>query len=122
MQHSALHSAAMNTKTPKSVQQTNDFRSTSSDVTQNQGVLHNHGGDSFFQKEKSCISPKLLLKSILLFYKDLLEIKSCLLDAILELKLSYVFEKMELKVYSNGCYKMLTLRTLSVGQLYSFAF
>jgi len=35
MQHSALHSAAMNTKTPKSVQQTNDFRSTSSDVTRN---------------------------------------------------------------------------------------
>ena len=35
MQHSALQSAAMNTITPKSVQQTNDFRSTSSDVTQN---------------------------------------------------------------------------------------
>ena len=87
-----------------------------------QGVLHNHGGDSFFQKDKSCISPKPLLKSLLQFYKDLLEIKSCLLGAILELKLTYVFEKMELEVYSNGCYKMLTLRTLSVGQLYSFAF
>jgi hypothetical protein len=49
---------------------------------QNQGVLHNHGGDSFFQKDKSCIGPKLLLKSILLFYKDLLEIKSYLLGGI----------------------------------------
>ena len=35
MQHSALHSAAMNTITTKSVQQTYDFRSTSSDVKQN---------------------------------------------------------------------------------------
>jgi len=34
--------------------------------------------DSFFQKNKSFLSPKLRLKSILLFYKDLLEIKSCL--------------------------------------------
>ena len=87
-----------------------------------QGVLHNHGGDSFFQKDKSCIGPQQLLKSILLFYKDLLKIESCLLGAILELKLSFVFEKMELKVYSNGCYKIFTLRTLSVGQLYAFTF
>jgi len=36
------------------------------------GVLHNH--ESFFQKVKSCISPKLRLKSIFLFYKDRLEI------------------------------------------------
>jgi len=46
------------------------------------GVLHNHGGDSFFQNDKSCVSPKLRLKSILLFHKDRLEIKSCLLGAI----------------------------------------
>ena len=51
-------------------------------MTYDQGVLHNHGGDSFFQKDKSCIGQKLKLKSILLFYKDLLEIKSCLLGAI----------------------------------------
>jgi len=48
------------------------------------GVLHNHGGDSFFQKDKSCVGPKLGLKSILLFYKDLLEIKNCLQKAIFE--------------------------------------
>jgi len=47
-------------------------------------VLHNHGGDSFFQKDICCVSPKLWLKSILLFYKDLLEIKSCLLESIFE--------------------------------------
>jgi len=45
-----------------------------------------HGGGSFFQKDKSCISPKLRLKSILLFYKDRLEIENCLLSAILEQK------------------------------------
>jgi len=39
---------------------------------------------AFFQKDKSCVSPKLWLKSILLFYKDLLEIKSCLLAAVFE--------------------------------------
>ncbi len=50
------------------------------------GVLHNHGGDCFFQKDKSCISPKLRLKSILLFYQDRLKIESCLLGAIFEQK------------------------------------
>ena len=84
-------------------------------IRQNQGVLHNHGGDSFFQKDKSCIGPKLLLKSILLFYKDLLEIKSCLLEVIFKVKLSKVFEKLFFKVYSNDCYKFFKLRTLSVG-------
>jgi len=48
------------------------------------GVLHNHGSDSFFQKDKRCVSPKLWLKSILLFYKDLLEIKLCQQEAIFE--------------------------------------
>jgi len=46
------------------------------------GVLHNYGGDSFFQKDKSCVSPKLWLKSILLFYKNILEIESCLKEAV----------------------------------------
>jgi len=50
------------------------------DIGLHHGLLHNHGGDSFFQKAKSLISPKLKLKSILQFYKDLLEIESCLLD------------------------------------------
>jgi len=39
---------------------------------------------AFFQKDKSCVSPKLWLKSILLFYEDRLEIESCLLGAIFE--------------------------------------
>jgi len=43
------------------------------------GVLHNHAGNS-------SVSPKLWLKSILLFYKDLLEIKICLVEAIFEQK------------------------------------
>jgi hypothetical protein len=46
-------------------------------IYQYHGVPHNYGGDSFFQKDKSCVIPKLWLKSILLFYKNLLEIKSC---------------------------------------------
>jgi len=48
------------------------------------GVLQNYGSNSFFQKDKSCASPKIWLKSILLLYKDLLEIESCLLKAVFE--------------------------------------
>jgi len=87
------------------------------------GALHNHGGDSFFQKDKSCIGQKLKLKSILVFYKDLLEIKSCLLGDIYELKLWNLLEKIELKLYSNDCYENLTLRTLlAVLNLKTFVF
>ncbi len=39
---------------------------------------------AFFLKDRSCISPKLALQSILLLYKDRLEIESCLLGAIFE--------------------------------------
>ncbi len=49
------------------------------------GVLHYHEGDSFFQKDKSCITPKIRLKLILIFYKDQLEV----------LKLLIMFEKIE---------------------------
>ena len=48
----------------------------------NYGVLHYHAGDSFFQKDISSISPRVGLKSVLLFYKDCLEIKSCRLGVI----------------------------------------
>jgi len=62
------------TTTPK-------FNATES-LQHNPGVFHNHGGGSFFQKDKSCVGPKLKHKSILLFCKDLLETKSCQLGAI----------------------------------------
>ena len=42
---------------------------------------------AFFKKDKSCIIPKLRLKLILLFYKNRLEIKSCVLEAILKTKI-----------------------------------
>ena len=70
---------------------------------------------AFFLKDKSCLGQKLTLKSILLFYKDLLEIKSCLLIAIFKVKLATVFGKIFFKVYNNDCYKFFKLRTLSVG-------
>ena len=44
--------------------------------------FYKHGGDSFFQKDKSCIGPKLKLRSILLFYKDVMKKESYLLGAI----------------------------------------
>jgi len=47
---------------------------------------------AFFQKDKSCLSSKLKIKSILLFYKDCLEIEGCLLGAIKELNFLILIE------------------------------
>ncbi len=75
----------------------------------NHGVLHNYGGDSFFQKDKICVSPKLWLKSILLFYKkNLLEIESCLLEATSEQIFLTLIEKNVPKVLNSDCYKIFT--------------
>ena len=72
-----------------------------------QGVLHNDA--AVFIKGSRCIGPKLRLKSILLLYKDLLEIKSCIPNAIFKLNLPKILQK----VYNNDCYKFFTPRTLS---------
>ena len=42
-----------------------------------QGVLHKHGRDSLFLKEKIRADTRLKLKPILIFFKDLLEIALC---------------------------------------------
>jgi len=63
------------------------------------------------------MSPKLRIKSILLFYKDRLEIENCLLDAIFKQKFRNLIEKYVPKVYISACYKNLTFRTLGVGHL-----
>jgi len=86
------------------------------------GVLHNYGGNSFFQKDKSFVRPKLWFKSILLYYESLLEIKSCLLEAVFEQIFQTLIEKNVPKVHNSDCYKIFTFRTLSVGHLCTFAF
>jgi len=63
-----------------------------------------------------------MLKSILLFYKDHLEIESCHLGAIFEQKFWNVIEKKVPKVYNSDCYTIFTFRTLSVGHLCTLAF
>ena len=63
-----------------------------------------------------------MLKSILLFYKDLLKIESCILGAIFKQKLSKISVEFGLKVYNNDFYEFFTLRTLSVCHLCTFVF
>jgi len=65
---------------------------------------------AFSKRQK--LRPKLRLKSILLVYKNRLEIKSFILGAIKELKLMIMFEKMKFKLHSIDCLK---ISTLSVG-------